>query len=364
MEDGAGVLKKIVFASQNLNPGGAERVMCTVLRAMDPNTFETHLILVSGAGPLSFLIPKHVRTLALGIANTRKAFFSFVRAMRRIRPDVVYAPSSRIAILVLAARLFSPKYKVVARYSSMPAHAIQKGNLCGWRLYLTRFIYRFADAVIAQTEEMADELTFYFRIQKQRIHCIPNPIDVTYIEECLADAVSPFDNESINVVAVGRLHPLKGFDVLIEAIALARAEEPRLSLHILGGDHEGNRTRLEQRAEALGVKDRVHFHGFTENPYPYYKFCDLFVLSSRYEAMPNVLLESLFLGKPVVVTRCVPVVERLVLEGINGFKVDVDNVQQMSRAILGYRQLQGETVMVTNDRIVRLIEEMVSIPDK
>ena len=351
-------MKKIVFADQCLGSGGAERVMCTVIRSLDPKKFEIHLVLVSNLGALKYLIPDYVKTRSLGISNTRKAFLSFVRVMRDIRPDIVYATSSRMVILVLAARLLCPKYKVIARYSSMPGLDIRKGNLRGWRLWLTKSLYNYADGVIAQTKEMADELAQCFNIPAGRIHNITNPVDATYIEECLISAKSPFVADDVNIVAAGTIYPVKGFDILLEAFAQVYAQNKHFHLHILGGDHEGNLAKLEQRAYELGISERIHFHGFQANPYPYYKFCDLFVLSSRHEAMPNVLLECLYLGKPVVATRCVPVIERLVQEGKNGFRVDIENPEQMARAILGYKKLLGNKAVENNNGIVELIGGM------
>lgn len=356
-------MKKIVFVDQCLGSGGAERVMCTVIRSLDPKKYEIHLVLVSNLGAFKELIPDYVNIRVLGIDHTRNAFFSFLRAMRDIRPEVVYATSSSTVILALATRFLCPKYTLVARYSSMPAVDIQNKDLRGWRLWMAKFLYRSADAVIAQTEEMADELATYLNISASRIHHIENPIDVTYSEECLLGAKSPFSSDAVNIVAAGTIYPLKGFDVLLEAFALVHAQDNRFCLHILGRDQEGNRAKLECRAKELGISEQVIFHGFKANPYPYYKYCDLFVLSSRQEAMPNVLLECLYLGKPVVATRCVPVIERMVREGKNGFMVDVGNPEQMAQAILRYKQLRGHKTGAGKNGIVELLDGLCRMTD-
>jgi len=350
--------RKIVFLSQSLDSGGAERVLCTVMKALDPASFDIHLVLVSKIGAYANLIPEHVNTLVLGISNTRKALIAAIRALRRIRPDIIYATASRTAVLALLAGFFCNPYKLIVRYTSMPALDIRERYLRGWRLWLIRKLYRYADAMIAQTEEMGEELIKYFKIPRGRVHVITNPVDTDYIERSLRTTKSPFPSGSINVVASGSLCPIKGFDVLLDAFEIVAKRDGCFHLHILGSDPEGNRAGLEQRASGLGISDHLHFHGFKENPYPYYKFCDLFVLSSRREAMPNVLLECLYLGKAVVATRCAPVIERLVHEGRNGFLVDVENPEQMARAILGYRQLQGYSAVSSGNDIVSLFDRM------
>lgn len=351
-------MRKIMFVDQCLGAGGAERVMCTVMRALDPAKFDVHLVLVSEAGALKHLIPDYVKTRVLGVFNTRKALLAFVRAMWDIRPDMVYATTSRSAMLVLAARFFCPKFQVVARYSSMPARDIREGDLRGWRLWLMRALYRCADAVIAQTPEMAAELARCFQISPGRIHTISNPVDAKYIEEQLRDAASPFSADAVNIVAAGTIYPVKGFDVLLEAFALVLKQDGGFRLHILGNDREGNQAKLLLRAEELGVAGRVRFHGFQRNPYPYFKFCDLFVLSSRREALPNVLLECLYLGKPVVATRCLAAATRLVEDGKSGFLVDVENPEQMAKAILGYRCLSGGEPGRASNGIAELLERL------
>jgi len=353
-----GKLMKIAFVDQCLGTGGAERVMCTVIRSLDKERFETHLVLVSEEGPLKYLIPDGVKIRSLGVANTKKALFKFVQAMWDIRPEVVYVTSSRTAVLALLARFLCPRYRVIARYTSMPGKDIKEGSHRGWRLWLMKRLYRSADAVIAQTKEMAEELSQWFQISSKRIHQISNPVDGELIEQQLEGAANPFAGDAVNVVAAGTIYPVKGFDVLLDAFALVLKQNNRFRLHILGNDYQENRSKLEKRAEELGISAYVKFCGFLENPYPYYKFCDVFVLSSRCEALPNVLLECLYLGKPVVATRCAPVIERLVEAGKSGFTVDVENPEQMSRAILNYRQLSGGKVGRGENGIVRLIESV------
>ena len=77
----------------------------------------------------------------------------------------------------------------------------------------------------------------------------------------------------------------------------------------------------------------VHCLGYKSNPYPYIKYADCFVLSSRWEGLPNVLIESLHLGTPVAAFKCVPVVERIVEQGINGFVATPENVDSLAGAM-------------------------------
>jgi len=104
------------------------------------------------------------------------------------------------------------------------------------------------------------------------------------------------------VLGVGRLVPQKGFDVLLKAFALARRSQP-MRLVIAGDGPRENREQLQALANDLGIGEDVWLAGFIANPLPLFRQAKLFVLSSRWEGMSNVLLEALASGCPVVATQ-------------------------------------------------------------
>lgn len=336
-------MRRIVFIDQSLNAGGAERVTATIIRSLDPEKFEIHLVVVSKIGELEHLIPKHVKVHELEVTHTRNAFFKAVGVIKRIQPDIVYSSLSRITILSVLVG-FIVKFKSIARYPSMPSIEEKEGRLKGWRYLLMKLFYKRVHKVIAQTDEMALELQQFYKIDEKKIKVIINPIDKENIEESVENTKNPFKEDSINIVASGRMGIEKGFDVLINAFSKVITENEKFHLHILGKNSNNNRSIYEKQVRDLNIFNNVSFHGFQKNPYPYYKYCDLFVLSSRREGLPNVVLECQYLGKPVVATRCIPVIERLIDNGKNGYVVNVEDVKGLSEAILKYRQLKGEKI--------------------
>ncbi len=349
--------KRIAFIDQNLGCGGAERVLCTILRGLPVEQFDVHLILVGNVTDLMHLIPGHVNLHELGINNTRKALWPFVKKMREIKPEIVFTSLERTAILTICSRLFCFSFKHIARYPTMPSAQIRSGEPKDWRFQLTQKFFRLTDVAVAQTPEMAEELKNLLGIPVPKVRVISNPIDCITIDRAIRDAPSPFPREGrINVVASGRLRYLKGFDVLIEAIGALRLRMPNLHLHILGHDSKGTKRKLQEQARKLGCDRYIHFHGYQSNPYIYYKNCDLFVLSSRYEGMPNVVLECLYLGVPVVATRCVPVIERLINEGRNGYLVDIEDVAGMTTAIEKALQLDTFQSFVDDSSLKQYID--------
>ena len=82
-----------------------------------------------------------------------------------------------------------------------------------------------------------------------------------------------------------------------------------------------------------GIERKVHCLGYQNNPYPYIKYADCFVLSSRWEGLPNVLIEALHLGTPAAAFRCIPIIERIINDGATGFTAEKENVDSLAQAM-------------------------------
>lgn len=89
-----------------------------------------------------------------------------------------------------------------------------------------------------------------------------------------------------------------------------------------------------QIAKEKGIADKIHCLGYQNNPYPYIRYADCFVLSSRWEGLPNVLIESLYLGTPAAAFKCIPIIERIINEGETGFCAEKDNVQSLGEGMV------------------------------
>ncbi|WP_243254474.1 glycosyltransferase [Sulfitobacter indolifex] len=165
-------------------------------------------------------------------------------------------------------------------------------------------------------------------------------MDFAKIDSLAAQNPPDWDPRDTNIVSAGRITEQKGFDVLIDCLAhLVRANSSYF-LHIIGEDSLGEQAKLELRAQELGVRDRVKFWGFQRNPYVFFKNCDIFVLSSRWEGMPNAMLENIYLESTVVATDCTESVSRLLARENAGYVArsgDADDLAQKILLASGHR---------------------------
>lgn len=309
--------RRILFIIPSLNAGGAERVAINYLRQIDNNKYSVSLVVFNKTDDLIDFLPKHIQLIDLKTLSTSGSFWSLLLLLRKLRPDVIFTTHSRVASLLIFIKPFVPKFKHLARMQNTPSLEKKYKAYSGLRRIIYAYGFRSANLVIAQTEAMKKDGVSLFGLNVEKIKVLPNPVDNAHIDKCVQNSSSPFPEGQISAVAAGRLAFAKGFDVLISALPKVLEVYPNFVLYILGKD-DGHGNQLRSLVAELGLEKSVKFTGFQSNPYRYYAHSDLFILSSRWEGFPNVLLENYYLNKPIVSTRCVPIIEDLIKESVNG----------------------------------------------
>lgn len=292
--------KKIAIIIPSLRGGGAERVMVNIIRNLDYTKFDIKLILLKKEGPYINLLPENIDVVDLKTHRVRKSIRPLIKVLNSIRPDVILSTMGHLNLAILATRPFlKGNPKIIIREANTPSKNLTKKERLFSFVY--KKLYPKADLIVAQCNDMKTDLMEYFDIEEEKIKYIYNPLD---IEEIMGNikGSSPFVENRINLISVGRLSYQKGFDVLINAFDIVVKKVPNVYLTILGDGIL--KKELEEQAEKLGILDRISFVGFKDNPYPYYHYADMYILSSRWEGFPNTLLEALACGTKVVATNC------------------------------------------------------------
>lgn len=298
-------------------------MITTLLRHLDRSKFRLTLAVVDTREAV-FLgdVPKDVEFIDLQCSRVRYAVPKIARLIWQRRPDVVFSTLGHLNLALAIIRPFLPNgVRYVARESNVVSEVIRGYRSPPiWKWAYRRFYGRF-DTVVCQSRDMRDDLVANFSLPTFKTIVIHNPVDTERIRALAAEPlvtgiemVGCEDGErDINLVAAGRLVHQKGFDLLINALSLCG--NPLLRLTILGdGPLRGE---LEHLAVKRGVAGKVRFVGFQKNPYPFFAQADAFVLSSRFEGFPNVVLEALACGTPVIATPA-PGGGREILEGAEG----------------------------------------------
>jgi len=244
------------------------------------------------------------------LANVRRVR-ALRRVLRRFQPDIVLGMMTTASVLAVLAARGLPCRVIATEHTHPPSQA-----LSGLWQRLRRLTYPRAARVVALTRGTADWLARH--VPGSRLAVIPNPVHWPLSRgEPVLDP-PPADGRR-RLLAVGRLHPDKGFDLLIQAYSRIAGQHPDWDLVILGEGDE--RPRLQAQIDAAGLQTRVAMPGRVGNVGDWYRAADLYVLSSRFEGLSNTLLESLASGLAAVCFDCDTGPREVVRDGVDGVLV-------------------------------------------
>jgi GalNAc-alpha-(1->4)-GalNAc-alpha-(1->3)-diNAcBac-PP-undecaprenol alpha-1,4-N-acetyl-D-galactosaminyltransferase len=326
---------KVALVISSLSLGGASRVMSLLANYWAERGDEVVLITLDTVSTDAFALHPAIHRVALdmmgdsngfaaALANNAKRLLGLRRSVAASGASVVLSFEDRTNVMVLVATLGMRLRRVVCERTDVLRHRI--GRV--WPV-LRRMTYPLAAGLVVQTRAL---LPWGRSVMfgRPRVHVVPNPIPLERY------TCGPLAERPQTIVAVGRLEPEKGYDVLLAAFATIAREFPQWELLIAGDGSQ--REPLRDLVHELGLEKQVRLVGYIANPCDVLAAGSIFVMSSRYEGFPNALLEAMACGLPVVSTACVGAVE-LVADGVSGILVAVDNCDELAHAI---RRLVGD----------------------
>ena len=303
-----GSTAKVALFLPSLEGGGAEHVFVELANQFTVQGLTVDLVLASARGPYLGDVSSDVRIVDLEVSRVLSTLPGLVRYLRRERPAALLSALDHTNVVaIMACRLAWSGTRCVISTRSVPSEVYRRAETSGsqFLLRLMKAVYPFADAIVANSQAVAFDLSRLLRIPVDEIGVIHNPLNLARIER---ESRGPVTHDWLVadaapiILAVGSLTPLKDYATLIRAFAIVRSRRD-CRLAILGDGPE--RDKLAAVARQAGVAEHVLMPGFVPNPYVWMQRAAVFVSSSLTEGCPNALMQALALGAPIVSTDCV-----------------------------------------------------------
>lgn len=329
--------KRIAIFISSMLGGGAQRGILKVARGIADRGHAVDLVLAKAIGPYLSEVPAHVNIVDLKAFSVSTSIPALVRYMRQQQPDAMISALNYVNVTaIIARRLARGRFPLIVNEQNTASISMHKFLRRRGRLFVPLLVKRFypwADAMVGVSKGVSADLAGYLGLPTNAVHVIHNPIITPEMQEkAHATLDHPWfaPDQPPVVLGVGRLQQQKDFPNLLRAFAEVRSRRTARLL-ILG---EGpDRAMLEKQVAELGIGADVGLPGFDINPYAYMARAGAFVLSSRWEGLPSVLIEALYCGAPLVSTDCPSGPQEILEGGAYGRLVPVSDSHALANGI-------------------------------
>lgn len=336
------IKKKILFILPS-TVGGAERMTLTISKMFTDDEAEIKYVIVHETlGDIVNFIPEkraiiHIKTFSIWDVVTLR----LVRIFKKEKPTHVFCSLRYLSIRVIIAAKLCGNIKIIIRCDNGLETILHSPKV------LIPVIHTFplADVIIAQQEEMQKNFKKVLGRKNPNVNviCIHNPLDTNMIDN-LKSAPSPYTKkDEIRFVWTARFAKNKGQDILVRAFKLVLNKLTNAHLYLVGKYDENDMfyQNIKRYIAENKLDENVHIVGFDCNPYKWVINADCFVMPSRVEGLPNALIDAMYLEKPVAATTCIPMISRIVRDGVNGILAESENVESLSLAMINALDLKN-----------------------
>ena len=323
----------ICVLNNTLGTGGAEKncvVLCNELvkKGIDVELWITRL----GDSPLLKLIDTRVKVRSIPGKRVRNTFVELKRMLLNCKSDTLLIYNIELLVPVFFInKIYNLKLKILARSITTLSYDYNKYSYLTkktWFLLISYTGNRIYN-MIAQSEGMKEDLINNFNIDESKITVIPNP-SFNFVNNKINSNIDNLNNKEI--LFVGRITEAKGIHYLLQIFQLAQNKIPDLHLTIVGAGEL--LPEIKNKVSELGLCDSISFEGYQTNLTPYYEKAKLTVLTSIVEGFPNVLIESISYGTPVISFDCPSGPRDIIIPEVNGILVEHLNVEDFAKAII------------------------------
>lgn len=316
--------KKVFFMLASLSSGGSERVFWSIAQGLDKEKYDVTIVILNSKSNCYSTDLDKVRIIDLNTLKASKSFFALYKLLKKEKPNVVFSTTDHINMLISLVARFVKGPKYIARVSNTPSEQILFDDL-KTRFYalFSKLNYQVFDKIICQTDRMKQAVLKDYETEPSNTVVIHNPVLKTELLK-----VNARDIKKIKLLIVARFSPEKGLDRMIDVFANLPSHY-ELSMVGVGRLKED----IMKKVDEFNLNDRVKFYGQINNVKEVMIEHDLVVLSSHTEGFPNVLIEALSVGLPIV-TFQVSGSKELIVDGFNGFVVPQNDLLGFKEKII------------------------------
>lgn len=325
-------MKKITFFISSLGGGGAEGVCVSIANGLAAKGWDITILTMNLNDTENLqLVTNEIKIRTLDTSNARFSLFSLISQFKKEKIGLLCVFNYELIVLSLIARYFTnEKFKIIARNINTISE-ISKFDSSVWRRFIIYPLVKLAllkvDGIVNQCQGMKDDLISILPRVSRKCVVIYNAVNAVIEKSGNTTKNKQEINNISYILCVGRLEHQKSFHFAIDAFAELRREHPNLRLKIVGkGSLEDS---LKNQAKNLGLENVIDFEGFSFELSEYYALAEFTLLTSRFEGFPNVLIESITMGTPVVSFDCKNGPNEIILSGINGELAKHQNINDL-----------------------------------
>jgi len=332
--------KNILFLVVSMNRGGAERVVSILLNHLSKkDNVKLHLIMIRKG--IGYQLPSSIKPILIFPKDNNSIIkflkiplvvFYVAKYVKKHKIDTIVSFMYRPNYINILTKFFGFKGKSILNIRSTTSRFLKEGITGKINLFLIKSLFNKAELIISNSNGVKDDLERLITIKTKHI-AIPNPVDIKQIQRLKVQPCPiKLDKNSKYIISVGRLIPLKRNKDLILAFSKIHKKIPEYKLLFLGeGELE---TELKKLAKNLGIENKIIFGGNIKNPFSCLSKSELFVMTSELEGFPNVLVEAMACGLPVISSNCKSGPSEILGNNKYGLLYEVGDIDDLSKKIL------------------------------
>ncbi len=373
---------KLLILIDSLTCGGAEKSLITLLPFLVERGYDITLMLRARGGLFEQYVPKEICIIDFPYKPAKNNRIGYSLAIRlpwnrkRHTAEIYWQCIGRHFPnlnekydVAIAYQQGFPTFYVATKVRADKKFCWVNADIksVGYSAIFCKEFYDRMDRICGVSDVLCDSIIYQkYVADRSKITTVLDIQNEDMIRKLAAER-NPFDGGRFDIVTVGRLVPLKGYDLAIEAAKILRAKGVDFVWHFVGGG--GLRPALEARISSEGLGKNVILEGEQLNPYPYIANCDIYVQTSKFEGFGLTIGEAKILGKPIVSTNF-PVIYNQITPGENGFVVEMngnaiaegimrlmDDVPLREKIVANVKAEHNTTAETESAKVIKLIEE-------